>query len=219
MQLFICLLILISTLSASSALLLPNTLLSTTVACVSTSDCRLHYNYTWCQAAGVVCIHSYCRLIPGFPCKTTHTCLEEEKRCIDKTCKSDAECDNGLFCDGTEVCQLGICVTDAGRPSCYYTGGLCDEATQQCYEPKARLAWRSEEEEKQRRALFGSMVEALPLESMGTTNTSFITQTTVNVAALSIVVAVIGALGLFGIVYVISHSIRKYYRQKRYTTQ
>ncbi len=44
-------------------------------------------------------------------------------------CSSDAECDNGLFCDGAEICNLtGACV--AGTDPC--PGATCDEAGNVC---------------------------------------------------------------------------------------
>ncbi|RME28322.1 MAG: hypothetical protein D6806_03035, partial [Deltaproteobacteria bacterium] len=42
-------------------------------------------------------------------------------------CSTDADCDNGLFCDGQETCSNGDCV--AGSPPC---GGNCDEQHDRC---------------------------------------------------------------------------------------
>ena len=41
-------------------------------------------------------------------------------------CLIDAECDDGLFCNGLETCVLGLC--EAGAPPC----SVCDEPTDQC---------------------------------------------------------------------------------------
>lgn len=49
-------------------------------------------------------------------------------------CMSNAECDDGLFCNGAETCDpvTGMCV--AGTSPCA-AGQLCDEATDQCSDP------------------------------------------------------------------------------------
>jgi len=47
-------------------------------------------------------------------------------------CAGDADCDNGMFCDGSETCHAGSC--EAGTPPCE---GLetCDEALDICAPP------------------------------------------------------------------------------------
>ena len=52
-------------------------------------------------------------------------------------CTSDAQCDNGLFCDGTETCNLGTGVCQSGTaPSCGDGVGCtvdsCNEGTDSC---------------------------------------------------------------------------------------
>lgn len=192
--------------------LFPATFLNTETPCLSTEECRQHYNYSWCQAAGVVCIHRYCKLIPGYPCKSTHTCLEAEKRCLDKSCARDTDCDNGLYCDGREICQAGKCVVDPAQPNCLYSGGECDEAAKQCYEPKIRQTWRGDERHA---SLFTSSSSDGPTQAP-TINTTSITQSTVNMTALIIISTVMGVIFLIAIIHVVSNSIRTYYRQRRY---
>ena len=46
-------------------------------------------------------------------------------------CRSDRECDDGLFCNGVEKCDGGECV--ASSPPC---AELCDEALRECYYPE-----------------------------------------------------------------------------------
>ena len=50
-------------------------------------------------------------------------------------CRSDAECDDGLFCNGSETCAAGQCVAGAA-PACDdgvgCTADRCDEATRTC---------------------------------------------------------------------------------------
>ncbi len=43
-------------------------------------------------------------------------------------CSLNTECDNGLFCDGTEACQAGACLSDAAP----CTGRTCDETADAC---------------------------------------------------------------------------------------
>ena len=52
-------------------------------------------------------------------------------------CTSNSECDNGLFCDGTETCNLGTGVCEAGTPPDCSDGvgctvDSCNEATDSC---------------------------------------------------------------------------------------
>ena len=57
---------------------------------------------------------------PGLLCNvSTQTCVE---------CLTDAECDDGIFCNGQERCVNGVCVP--GVPPC--DAGSCDEATDSC---------------------------------------------------------------------------------------
>jgi hypothetical protein len=42
-------------------------------------------------------------------------------------CQTDAECDDGLFCNGVEVCLDGTCIVGDPCP-----GQSCDEATDEC---------------------------------------------------------------------------------------
>ena len=45
-------------------------------------------------------------------------------------CTVDAECDDGLFCNGTETCEVGVC-TSGGEP-CTDPCEQCDEETDSC---------------------------------------------------------------------------------------
>ena len=46
-------------------------------------------------------------------------------------CTSDAECDDGVRCNGAEFCEAGICML--GDEPC--RGGVCDEEAMACNEP------------------------------------------------------------------------------------
>ncbi len=52
------------------------------------------------------------------------------------SCVSDDECDDGVFCNGVEVCTMGVCATgpvlDCIPPPDGCTDGFCDEATRAC---------------------------------------------------------------------------------------
>ncbi len=150
-----CLLLLLSTTCTTAKInMYPHTLIDTDIPCSTMSECTSHYNNSWCVSAGVLCIHRRCRLIPDFPCRaTTQVCQEDEKRCVDKKCLLNSDCDNGIYCDGIEVCSTGtgLCVTDPRQPNCLYTGGRCDEKRQTCYESSVRLAWRNSREYDQLR--------------------------------------------------------------------
>jgi len=64
------------------------------------------------------------------PCEPLLVCDEGSDACVG--CVVDADCDNGLFCDGTETCDAGTC--SAGTPPLVDDGvactdDSCDEAT------------------------------------------------------------------------------------------
>ncbi len=89
-----------------------------------------------CQDDGVrcngpeVCIEGVCEST-GKACSAPGLCIENPggSFAICKPCFSDAECDNGIFCDGTESCvEPGDC--QAGTPPC--VDSACDEATDTC---------------------------------------------------------------------------------------
>lgn len=203
----------------SPSLLYPHTLISTDVPCLTMQDCRLHYNQSWCESADVMCIHRYCKLIPGHPCRATQQCLEAEKRCITKKCVTHEDCDNGIYCDGAEICQGGLCLIDPTQPNCIYTGGECDEAEKKCYEPRVRLAWRGHSGGGvgQHISLFSTVVTALSAAPT-TTNTSVISQTAVNLTGLIIIAVAVGFLFFLIIIFIVSRSIRAGYTKSRYVS-
>jgi len=94
-------------------------------SCRSSGDCVR--NKSWCDS-GLVCYTGQCVRIPGVPCSHVESCDAEHQRCIPKRCRTSAECDNGLFCDGTERCLSGVC--RPGEDTC--AAGQCDEAKRKC---------------------------------------------------------------------------------------
>ncbi len=56
----------------------------------------------------------------------------------DDACTEDADCDDGIFCNGVESCDVesGLCVALSSCPpfldGCVIRGGICDEATDSC---------------------------------------------------------------------------------------
>lgn len=188
--------------------LYPYTLLSVGVECETVDDCRTHYNGSWCESAGILCVHRSCKRIPNHPCKSTQLCLEAEQRCEPVKCTEDKECDNGVYCDGTEICKEGHCETDVARPNCHYTGGECNEALKQCTLSKSRVAWRSKEK--------GSTLRTTATTTTDT-NTSIISQLQVNVTALIVVAGFIFIVLLIILIYLVSRSIRAGYTKRRYT--
>ncbi|MFQ5494679.1 MAG: hypothetical protein ACE5EX_04800 [Phycisphaerae bacterium] len=64
----------------------------------------------------------------GDPCSAGQLCNEVTNTCGE--CLVDTDCDNGLFCDGTETCLGGAC--QPGTDPC--VGQLCDEVINTCVE-------------------------------------------------------------------------------------
>jgi len=64
------------------------------------------------------------------PCSANQTCDEENDSCTATlNCTTDADCDDGLFCNGAETCVAGEC--QVGDAPCA-TGQSCDEASDEC---------------------------------------------------------------------------------------
>ncbi len=74
---------------------------------------------------------------PGIsPCVGDQVCDEELKQCIASPpppeCTTNADCDDGLFCNGPEGCVAGNCMP--GAPPCS-VGETCDEGEDACIAP------------------------------------------------------------------------------------
>jgi hypothetical protein len=70
----------------------------------------------------------------GPPCgegrgKSKSDCDEELNTCYER-CASDADCSDGVFCNGAETCELSDGSCQAGASPC--TGGSCNEARDSC---------------------------------------------------------------------------------------
>lgn len=119
-------------LATRAAPLLPGALLrATNTSCRTRSDCRPQGS--WC-ARGLLCLGGRCHALPDFPCASAEWCDDRERRCRRRECASWRDCDDGVFCNGVEICAQGFCVTQAGTDC---TQGLCDERTQRCSRPRA----------------------------------------------------------------------------------
>ena len=108
-----------------------------------------------CCPKNARCVNGRCRCKPGFKkcgrkCVDTDTSLRHcgacgnpcapGEACIDGVCSEpectiDADCDDGLFCNGAETCVGGTCLPGT-PPSCNdgfsCTNSSCDEVAQAC---------------------------------------------------------------------------------------
>jgi len=74
------------------------------------------------------CLDGECIYTPT-ECPDGQVCDPETGECVE-ICTSDADCDDGLFCNGSEVCnEEGVCVS--GEAPCS-AGEVCDEASNSC---------------------------------------------------------------------------------------
>lgn len=74
--------------------------------------------------------------LPGLPpCSPSQSCDEDGDACVDPECEVNADCDDGLFCTGTEICDDGSCLPSTGNP-CSDASGLpiCVEEADFCTE-------------------------------------------------------------------------------------
>lgn len=182
------------------SLLYPYTLLDTPIACKTVAECHAANKHSWCNA-GFICLNNQCKTIPDFPCRSTQECDEKNYKCHDSTCKVDSDCDNGVFCDGREICQANVCIMDPEEPSCAYLGGLCDEVNKRCSLP----------ENNKDRYLSVKSFHAL----QNGTETP-LSSSTVNITSVTIIGAVIGVFFLVVIVLVLGKSARGIFKQSSY---
>jgi len=65
------------------------------------------------------------------PCSESQVCDEERERCVN-LCDEDADCNNPLFCDGVETCDLNTGLCQDGATVVCGEGETCDEALDAC---------------------------------------------------------------------------------------
>jgi hypothetical protein len=57
---------------------------------------------------------------------------------ISEPCASNTDCDDGIFCNGQEICQDGWCLSSTGNPC--LSGGICNqtcnETAKDCFDPE-----------------------------------------------------------------------------------
>ncbi len=86
------------------------------------------------------CCKFNCQFVgQGAPCADDNDCTENDHcdqvgRCTGLYAPNGSACDDDLFCNGTDTCQLGECVAHTGDPciantDCHVT---CDEGSDQC---------------------------------------------------------------------------------------
>jgi hypothetical protein len=101
------------------------------------------------------CAAGSCSVHAGDPCAAPDICSEADDACVEcltaadcndsEICTTDAcaggtclnvpnalACDDGLFCNGADICSLGTCSVHAGNPC--VPPELCDEAADACVE-------------------------------------------------------------------------------------
>ncbi len=116
-------------------------------ACVSTPepDGLSCDNGLWCDGIADVCMKGTCTPKTGAaPCISTNPCIdlsceEPGQKATEGTCKetllSGTSCDDGVFCNGDDVCAEGVCThVDApcppGTAPCAF--GVCNETSDAC---------------------------------------------------------------------------------------
>jgi hypothetical protein len=100
------------------------------VECLADADCD---DGLMCNGLEI-CLNNTC--VSGeSPCGAHDICDERNDRCLPDAaaaeCVSDADCDDGIFCNGQETCSGGICFP--GSTPCG-DDQLCSEEQGQCYE-------------------------------------------------------------------------------------
>ncbi len=93
------------------------------------------------HAAATALLFLACRVQVDIPADAKLTCLSDDNKCLSpseildrKPCTADADCDDGVFCNGPETCDGHFC--RAGAPPCVApfacVSSTCLEAARQC---------------------------------------------------------------------------------------
>jgi len=109
--------------------------------CMKDSDCD---NGNWCDGIEI-CERNQCQsgIVPtcedSDPCTiNSWVCTNDEIRCevveIESCCRNDQECQDGIFCNGIEVCFKNKCRVGS-VPECFGGDGFCDKNIDQCALP------------------------------------------------------------------------------------
>lgn len=113
------------------------------VACSSDSDCS---NGNACDGAEI-CNTTENTCMPGTPtlCRTGEICapdtgscgcsdgsVDVDGECEEIVCNDDSDCDNGLACDGVEVCDQDAKTCSVGTPITCGSDATCDEELDAC---------------------------------------------------------------------------------------
>jgi hypothetical protein len=96
--------------------------------CVYKSDCD---NHDFCDGVEI-CVDGECQEGTG-PCAENEICDEAGDECVSvkvDECSSDSDCDDGVFCNGSEQCLSGRC--NNGEISCG-SGKVCMEDLDECW--------------------------------------------------------------------------------------
>jgi hypothetical protein len=107
--------------------------------CEKDQDCLMDDPENWCNS-GFICLENNCRKIPGHPCLHTQKCSNEEKKCINISCKKDQDCNDGLFCNGREYCDKKEKICKPGNDNC--DSGICSEEDMTCSWPIKLWKWK-----------------------------------------------------------------------------
>lgn len=102
-------------------------------ACRNSADCD---DGLWCNGREVCWLFGGCRpsivAALGGRCRGDRVCLEGEDRCAPR-CVTDADCDDGLFCNGEETCRFDGTCDPANEFPCL-AGEACAEDRRTCGE-------------------------------------------------------------------------------------
>jgi hypothetical protein len=171
--------------------------------CRATRDCIGERRFC---LNGSVCLRSRCWRLPHFPCASVAWCDERRRECMPRVCQSWRDCDDGVYCNGEELCIEGLCVLNPGS-DCSGTGDLCDERAQRCTRVLAV------EGARQRLLAAGDDLRVqATLHAMNASNTS---NTTVPVGSISnaelawILVGIGGAVCVFVFFWFIANTSRR----------
>jgi hypothetical protein len=99
------------------------------VPCLADSDCS---DGLFCNGIES-CVDNVC-VQGASPCYESETCDDDNDMCVPiapapGACSADSDCDDGIFCNGQEICSSGVC--EDGVPPCS-EDQQCSEELGQC---------------------------------------------------------------------------------------
>jgi len=95
--------------------------------CLNSSECQLD----WCSSGSKCSNEGYCLSLMDYPCLHTTKCISQKRLCEKIQCFTKDECDDKIFCNGYEECDINKRICIGSKYPCT-KGKICNEKNSSC---------------------------------------------------------------------------------------